>query len=314
MRPKRVLLISLLTTTVLLAACGEEDPTPTPSQSTEDGSAYPVTVEGPLGEVTLEARPERIVSLSPTATEMLFAIGAGDQVVAVDDQSTYPEEAPRTDLSGFTPNAEAVAGYEPDLVVISGDANNLVASLEQLQIPVYQAPAAMVLEDTYLQIEQLGELTGHPEEATDLIEQMRADIDELVAGIPEWDEAPTYYHELDPTFYSVTSNTFLGELYGLFGLENIADAASEGDADNGGYPQLSAEYIIEADPDLIFLADTVCCQQTAETVAARPGWDGISAVQNGNVVELNDDIASRWGPRVVDLLEVIADAVIAAAA
>src|SRR5690606_18183419 len=147
-----------------------------------------------------------------------------------------------------------------------------------------------------------GELTGHPEEATDLIEQMRADIDELVAGIPEWDEAPTYYHELDPTFYSVTSNTFLGELYGLFGLENIADAASEGDADNGGYPQLSAEYIIEADPDLIFLADTVCCQQTAETVAARPGWDGISAVQNGNVVELNDDIASRWGPRVVDLL------------
>ncbi len=127
-----------------------------------------------------------------------------------------------------------------------------------------------------------------------------------MASIPAFDDAPTFYHELDPTFYSVTSSTFIGEIYGLLGLVDIADAA---DPDGYGYPQLSAEYIIEQDPDFIFLADTKCCGQNAETVAARPGWDRLTAVEEGRIVELDDDVASRWGPRIVDLLATVAEAV-----
>jgi iron complex transport system substrate-binding protein len=115
----------------------------------------------------------------------------------------------------------------------------------------------------------------------------------------------SYYHELDQKLFSVTSNTFIGEVYSLVGLRNIADAVKEAGND---YPQLSAEYIIRADPDVIFLADTKCCGQSARTVAARAGWNGIAAVRSGAIVELDDDIASRWGPRVVDYLRIVADA------
>jgi len=182
----------------------------------------------------------------------------------------------------------------------------LSTALGELDIPVLVAPAAQTLDDTYAQIEQLGAATGHDADAAALVEQMRADIDKITADLPENDEPLTYYHELDDGYYSVTGDTFIGQVYELAGLENIAD---EVDDDAGGYPQLSEEFIIDADPDLIFLADTVCCGQTAATVAERPGWDQISAVRDGAVVELDDDVASRWGPRVVDLLGIVGDAV-----
>ena len=259
-----------------------------------------------LGSVTLDERPERIVSLSPTATEMLFAIGAGPQVTAVDDQSNYPANAPKTDLSGYKPNAEAIAAKNPDLVVLSDDIDKIVAQLGALKIPVYQTPAAATLDDSYRQITDLGSLTGHPTEATSVVETMRSDIAKIVSETPKRDEPLTYYYELDPTYYSVTSKTFIGSLFGQLGLKNIADAA---DKQGTGYPQLNAEAIIKANPDLIFLADTKCCQQSADAVAKRPGWDTITAVKSGGVVALDDDIASRWGPRVVDLLRAAADAV-----
>jgi iron complex transport system substrate-binding protein len=134
---------------------------------------------------------------------------------------------------------------------------------------------------------------------------MKSQIQQLVASIPKFDHQLTYYHELDQTYYTATSNTFIGQVYGLLGLRNIADEA-KGAA--SGYPQLSAEYIIKADPDVIFLADTKCCGQSAATVAKRPGWDQIAAVKDGAVVGLDDDVASRWGPRVVDLLQVVEQA------
>ena len=275
------------------------------SEAASDASQFPVTVEAANGEVTLVEQPTSIVSLSPTATEMLFAIDAGEQVTAVDDFSTHPSEAPTTDLSGFEPNIEAIAGYEPHLVVVADDAADLSTGLGELGIPVLVAPAAQTLDDTYAQIDQLGVATGHVAEAAALVEQMRADIAEITAGLPETDEPLTYYHELDDTYYTVTSDTFIGQVYELAGLENIADDVD----DAGGYPQLSEEFIIDADPDLIFLADTKCCGQTGETVAERPGWDEISAVRDGAVVGLDDDVASRWGPRVVDLLRTVGDAV-----
>jgi iron complex transport system substrate-binding protein len=162
-------------------------------------------------------------------------------------------------------------------------------------------PAATRLDDTYAQIDQLGRATGHTAEAAKLVATMRAEIAKIVAaGRPE--RHLTYYHELDKNLYTATSKTFIGQLYSLLGLENIADAA---DRQKSGYPQLSAEYVVKANPDLIFLADTKCCDQSARTVAARDGWDQITAVKSGGVVELDDDVASRWGPRVVDFLKTI---------
>jgi len=260
-----------------------------------------------VGDLTLTEQPTAIISLSPTVTEMLFAIGAGPQVVAVDEFSNYPPEAPTTDLSGYTPNLEAIAGYQPDLVVISAYAEDLVPQLNSLDIPVHVAPDnAVTLDDVYAQIEDLGALTGHRAEAEALVEQMSREIDELVAQVPQREEPLTYYYELDDQLYTVTSESFVGTLLALAGLESIGDAH---DVDGTGYPQLSAEVVVQSDPDLIFLADTKCCGQSAETVAARDGWEDVTAVREGRIVELDDDIASRWGPRIVDLLRVVVDAV-----
>ena len=245
---------------------------------------------------------QRIVSISPTATEMVFAIGAGDLVVAVDQFSYYPEEAPVTDLDGWNPNVEAIAAYDPDLVVMqtSGDVG---ANLEALGIEVWAHDAPVVFDDVYVQIEQLGEVTGQTDEAAALVAGMQAEIAELVAAAPDA-SGLSYYHELDNTLYTVTSSTFIGQVYSLFGLANVADPA-DADGSAWGYPQLSDEYLVDADPDVIFLADTLCCGQNAETVAARPGWDQLSAVRDGLIVELNDDIVSRWGPRLVDFIAAI---------
>lgn len=252
------------------------------------------------------AVPERIVSISPTATESLFAIGAGPQVVAVDDLSTFPATAPVTALSAFQPSVEGIAAYEPDLVLLSFDPGDVLAGLEALGIPALLQPTASSLDEAYRQIEELGAATGRPGEAAELVADMQADIAEAVASAPLGGEAPTYYHEIDPSLYSATSASFVGELYGLFGLENIADPA---DADGYGYPQLSAEWIVEQDPDFIFLADTRCCGQDAVAVAARPGWSELGAVRAARVVELDDDVASRWGPRIVEMVDAIGDAV-----
>jgi iron complex transport system substrate-binding protein len=239
---------------------------------------------------------------------MLFAIDAGKLGVAVDDQSTYPADAPRTDLSGFKPNAEAIAAKSPDLVVLSDDLNKIVDQLTALKIPVFLMPSAKDLDQTYAEIGQLGTLTGHQAEAGALTERMRTQIDKIVQGVPKRDQPLSYYYELDPTLYSVTSKTFIGSIFARFGLTNIADAADP-DGAKGGYPQLSQEALIEANPDMIFLADSKCCAQSAETVRARQGWAEVTAVKNGQIVALDDDVASRWGPRVVDLTQSIADAV-----
>jgi iron complex transport system substrate-binding protein len=309
-RGTRVLAGLAVGLSVVIAACGSDDP------ASESASIEaPVATDAPANDPAAsdaasadESVPERIVSLSPTHTEMLFAIGAGDLVVAVDDQSTYPTEATElpNDLSGFEPNVEAIAGYEPDLVVIGGDFTGLGDQLDTLGIAWWDGPAAMTLEDTYRQLQELGDVTGTSDAAEALVEEMQADIEEIVLATPVPPEPLSVYHELDPTLYSADSTTFIGELYALFGLDNIADAA---EGDSGGFPQLNAEFIVTADPDLVFLADTKCCAETAETVAARPGWDAITAVSTGNVFEMDDDIASRWGPRVVDYLRIVSAAV-----
>lgn len=323
---RRALLALLAVVALITAACGDDDDAgvavsgdtesaeetkdssdDTTGDTTSDAASFPVTVSVSGVDTTIEAEPQAIVSLSPTATEMLFAVGAGGQVVAVDDFSNFPAEAPTTDLSGFEPNVEAILSFEPDLVLMSGDRNDVVPALADAGIPSLILPSATTFDDTYTQIEVVGAATGHVGDAAEVVANMQRDIEELVAAVPERDEPLTYYHELDDTLFSVTSQTFIGQVYALAGLENVADAADP-DGENGGFPQLSAEFLVDADPDLIFLADTKCCAQTAETVADRGGFEDLTAVRNGNIVELDDDVASRWGPRIVLFLRTIVEA------
>ena len=318
----------VVTAAVTLAGCGgddgaTEDPASASPEATATGlatddattstttapAAGPVTVTDSLGnELTLAAPPEAIVSLSPTATESLFAIGAGDQVVAVDEYSYYPDDAPVTDLSGFTPNAEAVAAYAPDLVVIQNDANDLVAQLDALDIPVLVQGAAVGFADVYEQIETLGVVTGHADQAGALAETMRSDIDDIVAAAPGGTAGLRYFHEISTDYYTTSSAGFIGAVYGLFDLVNIADEAAE--AAGTEFPQMSEEAIIEADPQVVYTTSGA----TPEDVARRPGWGGVTAVQNDAVVMLPPDIPSRWGPRVVEFVQVVADSLDAAVA
>lgn len=291
---KRFTSLAALTAIMLTsAACG-------------DDSTSKAAADTQPGETAAADVPQAIISLSPTHTEMLFAIGAGDQVIAVDDQSNYPAEALAKphDLSGFEPNVEAIAALHPDLVVIADDTKDLTGQLGKLGIAVWVGPAPTSFDDVYAQIEQLGAATGHIADAAEVVSTMQTDIQAAIDSAPKLADPPSFYHELDNTLYSVTSNTFIGHVYEQFGMKNLADGVEAGN----DYPQLNAEYLVTANPDLIFLADGKCCGESADTVAARPGWDSIDAVKNGNVVVIDDDIASRWGPRLVELVQAVSDA------
>jgi len=231
-------------------------------------------------------------------------VGAGPQVVAVDSYSTYPAEAPHTSLSGFKPNVEAIAGYRPDLVLVADDTGDPVSQLGKLQIPVLIEPAAADMDGVYTEISQIGRATGHSAEAAMTDSRTKQQVQTILHSVPKRSAPLSVYHELDQTYYSATTHTFIGQIYKLLGLQNIADRAP-GARD---YPQLSAEYIISANPDLIVLADTVCCNQSLDTVKDRSGWRVIKAVQAGEVVPVKDEIASRWGPRIVLFLQAIVDA------
>lgn len=286
----RSLLVAPLTALALVAsACGAGD-----DASPSDQTA------APGGDDTSRA----IVSLSPTTTEMVYAVGAGDQVVAVDERSDFPAGAPVTELSGYTPNLEAILGYEPDLVLATDDTGDIVAGLERSGVEVLLLPAAATLDDTYSQLEQVGAATGHVGEAAELVSRMQGEIDEIVASVPRRETPLTYFHELDDTFYTVTDATYIGQIYGLLGMTSIATGSDT-------YPQLSEEAILEADPDLILLADGQCCGMTPEAVAARAGWGELTAVREGGVHVVDEDLASRWGPRVVDFMREVA-AIVAA--
>ena len=293
---RRLALAASLLVVALVPASGAAAAT-----GTAKATAFPVTVTAANGKITISKRPTRIVSLSPTATESLFALGAGPQVIAVDDQSDYPKSAPKTALSGFTPNVEAVAAYRPDLVVVAFDPKDLVSALTKLGIPVlYHKPAA-TMPGAYQQISQLGRVTGRRAQAGALVARMKGQIAGIVAKRKRSAAGASVYHELEPSLFSATSGTFVGRVYALFGLRNIADAAPGGT----DYPQLSPEFIISSNPDLVVLADTVCCGQTVETLASRPGWSGLKAVRNRSVVRLDDSIASRWGPRLVNFVRAV---------
>ena len=306
--PRQLAAVAAVLAVAAAAGCGSTQAknagaTTSPSARATGGS-FPVRVTAANGTVQVKTRPTAIVSLSPTATEMLYAIGAGSQVKAVDSLSDYPRQAPRTKLSAYQPNVEAIVAEKPDLVVESGDTGQLTKRLAGFSIPVLELPAPANTAGEYAEFSQLGRATGHLTQAQQEVSRLRRQLHQIAAAAPHHAKPLTYYYELDQTYYSVTSSTFVGQLLSLLGMKSIADQAS-GAAKSGGYPQLSAEYVVKANPDYIILADTNCCHQDAATVAKRPGWPGLAAVKAGHVIALNDDIASRWGPRITDLLRTV---------
>ena len=298
-------IVGALLLAATLAACGAPNDSASSQTAQSPGaSGFPVDVvsgaTGSTDTITVDQRPEAIVSLSPTATESLFAIDAGAQVVAVDEQSNYPAEAPVTQLSGYTPNVEAILNYSPDLVITAMPDPDTVASLAAAGVPTLALPPASTLDEAYDQLARLGQATGNTDQAAALVADMKSRIEQAVSAAPDL-SGVSYFHELDPTLYTVSSSSFIGEIYGLFGMKSIADAAPGGDA----FPQLSEEFVVDANPDVILLADAQCCGVTPESVAQRPGWAEVRAVQQNQVFVLNADIVSRWGPRVVDFVESI---------
>ena len=261
-------------------------------------SQFPVTITTPDRQGHgHEAADSRIVSLSATATESLFAIGAGPQVVAVDDQSDYPKNAPKTTLSGFTPNVEAIASYRPDLVVTSYNPRGLVESLNRLGIVVIFHDAPKKFAGAYQQIRQLGMVTARTAGATRVIRNMKTRIGRVVRAARRTDRTALRVPRAGPDSTSRPRRSrSSARSTRRWVSRNIAD---EADSAGTGYPQLSAEYIVSASPDLIVLADSVCCEQNASTVSSRPGWERINAVRTGSIVRVHDSIASRWGPRLV---------------
>ena len=299
---KRRWVSMLLPLAALAVACGSDDGDADGSAATE----APAVTGGGAGGESEDAGGLRIMSLSPAHTEVLWAIGAGDDVVAVDSLSTFPAETAEvvTEISAYEPSVEVIAEFEPDVVVIGDDFLGLAEQLTAVGIDSWTSEPPTTLDEVYEQILDLGTAVGRAEGARELVENMSSEFTAIVAEAPVFDEPLTYFHELDDTLYTVTSETFIGAVYELFGLRNIADATESDTA----YPQLSAEFMVSQDPDLIFLADTKCCGVTAESVAARPGWAALTAVSSGNVFAMDDDIASRPGPRLVDYARAVAEA------
>jgi iron complex transport system substrate-binding protein len=272
--------------------------------SASNASKYPLQVKSGGYVTKLSAKPVRIISLSPSATEILFALNADNQVLAVDDNSNYPARVPKSELSSFTPNVEAIAALNPDLVLLQINATNAKTvrdALIKIDIPVFVEPAARNVNDTYKEIRLLGKIIDKEKAAKKLIADMKSRIKKALVKNKSKSKL-TFFHELDSTLYTATSKTFIGSVYKDFGLINIADAASG--ADSSGYPQLSAEYLIKSNPDLIFLADAQYGEST-DSLKARPGWSAISAVKNNRVIALPADIPSRWGPRIVEFYELV---------
>jgi iron complex transport system substrate-binding protein len=265
---------------------------------------YPITVKFGGYTTTIAKKPTKIISLSPSATEILYAVGAGSQILAVDNLSNYPANAPVSEISAFEPSVEAILAKKPDLVLLSIDstkAPQIRNALVKLGIPVLMEKAPATLKDVYAENTLLARVTDRQAGAVKLNASMAKSIKEILAKAKKSSKI-RIFHELDDTYYSVTSNTFIGKVYKDFGAVNIADAAAG--ADNSGYPQLSAEYLLKSDPQVIFLADAQY-GVTADSVSKRAGWSQISAVKNKKIVELPADIPSRWGPRLVDFYKLI---------
>ena len=298
--------IAVVFALTMLAACGNSKKSDAPPNSVK----FPVTMSTQhSGQVRIDKEPTSIISLSPTATEGLFAVGAGDQVIAVDTLSNYPENAPKSDLDSYNPNAEAILAKKPDLVIVGYDMNNIVASLRKAKVPVLIEPAATKMDDVYFQLLELGIATGHDGDANGLVNDMKQEVSDIQATLSTAGKKTKAYIEVGSGYYSATSGTLIGSLLEMASGTNIADQAPDA---SSGYPKLSAEYVVKANPQIVFLTSSKTDGISADSVAQRPGFSEVTAVKNNDIVVIDDDIAQRWGPRTTTLFKQIVDAINAA--
>ena len=292
---RKILFITLLVT-LLTTACGTVLP-----------SSGNLTLTDGLGrEVKLNGPAQHVVSLAPSNTEILFAIGAGDQMVGRDALSDFPAEAKNLTDIGSTfdaLNTEQIVSLKPDLMLAAEiNTPEQVKQLEDLGLTVYYLKNPQTLEEMYGNLGIVGQLTGHEKEAATLTESLKARVAAVDQKIAPISSRPNVFYELDATDpakpYTAGKGTFITQLIERAGGHNIA-------ADIDGYPQLSLEQVVAADPSFIILGDSAY-GVTPESIAARPGWENLSAVKNNQVFPFDDNLVSRPGPRLVDALEQLA--------
>ena len=313
-RMKRATLTAgAVTVALLIAACGDDaaDPTATPTEAAPAATAsveatlpaFPLTVRDSTGaSIVIEARPERIVSHSPAVTEILFAIGAGAQVVAVDDFSDYPQEAVALQQVRYSdPDPEQAVALEPDLIIFGGRQQGSVEAFRALGLPVFLTEEAATLEAVLDDIMLIGRISGHVAEAEVLVAELRGRINAIAAKVADVTEGPTVFFELSDGLYTVAPESFIGGMLTLLKARNVAEGATT------AFPQLTGEVVVERNPEVILLADAEF-GASLESLRERPGWATIAAVQSGRVVPVDPDVTNRPGPRIVDGLELIAKA------
>jgi iron complex transport system substrate-binding protein len=271
-----------------------------PVATQPDATPFPLQLRDDSGRsVAIKAPPQAIASLSAGATEVLYAIGAGGQIAAVDKTSDCPASTatlPKTDA--FNPSVESISALKPDLVVLFYDPGDLVTSLQGAGLTTILLNTPSSIDQVFQQAALLGQATGHASEASKLVDRMKSRIDAIKKTIPSTVTHPSVYHEIDNTYFTAGPGSFIDDLYQVLGARNIA--ASTGEA----FPQLSQESIIAANPDVIVLADEDAGETPAK-VQARAGWSSISAVQADRIYTIDPDIVSRPGPRLIDALEML---------
>lgn len=301
-------LAALVLTALLLAACGDDDGTSEAAAGSSDastsGAAFPRTItDSSNTKVTIPAQPQRIISLSPAATEILFAIGAGDRVEGSDKFSNYPEAALKmAKLDYSKPDPEAALALNPDLVIMATRQEEQVKQFRDLKMTVLYFEEAPTVEGVYDSITLLGQLTGHDDQAAQLVASMRQRVTAMTSKVADVTKGPRVFYELTTDLYTAAPGTFIGSMLSLLKAQNIATGAAS------DFPQLTAEAVIAADPEVILLADAEFQAQNADTVLTRPGWANVSAVKSRRIVGIDDDLASRPGPRIVEAMEIVAKA------
>ncbi|MSQ29966.1 MAG: ABC transporter substrate-binding protein [Dehalococcoidia bacterium] len=306
-RHARVLRLAvLLATTLAAVACGGGSaslpPATTSTPAPPAAAAFPRTVTDSSGtQVRLAAPARRVISLSPGLTEVLYAIGAGDRVVATDRFSDYPAAAAQTPkLEYSSPSAEATFAHAPDLVIMTGNQKPQVAQFRALGLPVLYLEEAPTVQAVLEHIALLGTLTAHDRAAQALVAAMRQRIEAVTAKLSTVTQGPRVFYELSPDLYTAAAESFIGGMLTLLKAQNAAQGATS------AFPQLSAEAVIAFDPEVVLLTDAVSAKQSAETVAARPGWAHVAAVQRRRIHPIDADLVNRPGPRIAEGLETMA--------
>ncbi|MBI5287467.1 MAG: ABC transporter substrate-binding protein [Chloroflexi bacterium] len=322
MKMPRVMLLVGAATAILAfatAACGSGDnggsaspgpftDDPTPIQGLATVAEFPTDIPRSDGKtLTLAGPPTRIVSLSPAATEIIYALGAEAALAAVDNQADFPDGAMSfsTKVDAYEPNIEAIAGLDPDLVIVANNGSGIVEKLDQLNIPVFYQDIdkdVRSISDVFGQITLMGRVTGRSAQATQLLTGLGDRLKVIQDGVQGANAStgPRVYHELDQTFFTISDESFIGDLYRTLRARNIA-----GSGGGSAYPQMTQEAVIASNPAIIILADEEF-GVTVESVKARPGWSAIEAVQNDRIFGIDPDIVSRPGPRIIDALEQLA--------